>query len=164
EEGVSFAPIAVLSADLAAGIPDVSVPSHCSQAQVLVRYRGTPICNPRLQINSGRISGLDVWSAAWRLQGTRLRDLVLKDPLGLQDPPCLADRLPTSTIVVCTRNRSFDLRRCLDSIVPQLSHDVQALVIDNNPSDDSTEKLVQGYPVAYYRENRPGLNWARARA
>jgi GT2 family glycosyltransferase len=45
-----------------------------------------------------------------------------------------------------------------------LSDDVQALVIDNNPSDDSTERLVQSYPVAYYRENRPGLNWARARA
>jgi GT2 family glycosyltransferase len=89
---------------------------------------------------------------------------VLKDALGVQDMPRLPDRLPTATIVVCTRNRTFDLRRCLDSIVPQLSDDVQALVIDNNPSDESTEKLAQNYPVAYYRENRPGLNWARARA
>jgi len=72
--------------------------------------------------------------------------------------------LLTATIVVCTRNRTADLRRCLDSIVPQLSDGVGALVIDNNPSDDETEKLVAKYPIRYYRENRPGLNWARARA
>jgi len=65
---------------------------------------------------------------------------------------------------VCTRNRTFDLKRCLDSIVPLLSDEVEALVIDNNPSDDETRKLVATYPVRYYREDRPGLNWARARA
>ncbi|MBV9087580.1 MAG: glycosyltransferase family 2 protein [Acidobacteriaceae bacterium] len=40
----------------------------------------------------------------------------------------------------------------------------EALVIDNNPSDDSTEELVARFPVRYCRENRPGLNWGRARA
>jgi glycosyltransferase involved in cell wall biosynthesis len=164
EESVSFVRTAVLSVDLASGVLDLPVPSDYSQAQVLIRYLGTPICNSRLQATSGRIRGLDLWLVAWRENSSQLRDLVLRDILGVQENTDVSDRLPSATIVVCTRNRTFDLRRCLDSIVPQLSKDVKALVIDNNPADDSTENLVQAYPVRYYRENRPGLNWARARA
>jgi glycosyltransferase involved in cell wall biosynthesis len=117
-----------------------------------------------MRVIGGRIRAVDLWNMAW-WQGTALQTEVVRDSLAL--PMTDGNRrrqLPTATIVVCTRNRTFDLKRCLDSIVPLLSDDVEALVIDNNPSDDATEKLVAKYPVRYYREMRPGLNWARARA
>jgi len=38
------------------------------------------------------------------------------------------------------------------------------LVVDNAPSDDTTARVVAGYPVSYLCEPQPGLNWARARA
>jgi O-antigen biosynthesis protein len=43
---------------------------------------------------------------------------------------------------------------------------MEVLVVDNAPSDDSTERLVrERYPaVRYVREPRPGLDWARNRA
>lgn len=163
-EFVPFTPIAVLSVDLSSGMEDLCVPSRYRQAHVLIRYRKLPLCNVRMKVVQGRIRAVDLWNVAWR-HGPTLQSEVLQDCLGSpsahreQSP-----KRPSATIVVCTRNRTSDLKRCLDSIVPLMSDDVEALVIDNNPSDDETRKVVATYPVRYYRENRPGLNWARARA
>lgn len=162
---MSFERIAVQSVDLAQGMKDLHIDSGYRQAHVLIRYRGSPLCNVRMKVVAGCIRGVDLWSAAWAHKRQELQTRVLRDALDTSEAPTLnGSQLSTATIVVCTRNRTADLRRCLDSILPQLSDTVYALVIDNNPSDDETEKLVAQYPVQYYRENRPGLNWARARA
>jgi glycosyltransferase involved in cell wall biosynthesis len=162
---LSFAPAAVLSVDLVSGLTDLHVHSGFRHAHVLIRYRGSPLCNVRMKVVAGRIRAVDLWSSAWAHQGPELQARILRDVLDTGETSIPHEsELLTATIVVCTRNRTADLRRCLDSIVPQLSDRVEALIIDNNPSDDETEKLVAQYPVRYYRENRPGLNWARARA
>jgi glycosyltransferase involved in cell wall biosynthesis len=161
---VPFTPIAVLSVDLSSGMQDLRAPSQYRQAHVLIRYRGLPLCNVRMKVVQGRIRAVDLWTMAW-WHGPALQTEVLRDWLGVADEDRQrTEKLPSATIVVCTRNRTSDLKRCLDSLVPLLSDDVEALVIDNNPSDDETRKLVSTYPVRYYREDRPGLNWARARA
>lgn len=158
-------PIAVLSADLAYGMHDIPAPAGYRQAKVLVRYRGTPLCNVDINVVEGRVLAVHLWSLVDLYCGKLLREKVLRDALSL---PVRESRevgkLPSCTIIVCTRNRTGDLRRCIESILPQLSQGVEALIIDNNPSDNETEKLVSAYPIQYYRENRPGLNWARARA
>jgi glycosyltransferase involved in cell wall biosynthesis len=43
---------------------------------------------------------------------------------------------------------------------------MEVIVVDNAPSGDETQRLVtKGYPhFLYYREDRPGLDWARNRA
>jgi O-antigen biosynthesis protein len=70
----------------------------------------------------------------------------------------------TVTIAVCTRNRSEQLRECLNAIQAS-SFGCEILVIDNAPSTNSTEELVRAYPsIRYLREDRPGLDWARNRA
>lgn len=73
---------------------------------------------------------------------------------------------PSVTVAVCTRDRTTSLKRCLDSLNLLNYPDFEILVIDNAPSDGSTERLVrEGYPsIRYVREPRPGLNWARNRA
>ncbi len=70
------------------------------------------------------------------------------------------------TVAVCTRDRTADLARCLDSIRRLDYPALDVLVVDNAPSSDATEQLVRSaYPgVRYVREPRPGLNWARNRA
>jgi glycosyltransferase involved in cell wall biosynthesis len=72
----------------------------------------------------------------------------------------------TVCVAICTRNRTELLRRVLDSIVSQTVRPQEILVVDNAPSDTSTEMLVRGrYPeVRYVREERRGLNFARNRA
>ncbi|WP_345708239.1 glycosyltransferase family A protein [Kitasatospora paranensis] len=74
-----------------------------------------------------------------------------------------ADR-PTVTVVICTRNRPRALRRCLDSLLRTDYPDVEVLVVDNAPLDDTTRELVRTRyrdQVRYLREPVPGL--ARAR-
>jgi glycosyltransferase involved in cell wall biosynthesis len=66
------------------------------------------------------------------------------------------------SVIICTRNRSNDLHRCLHSIFAQTCLPREVIVVDNAPSDDSTLRVVQQFPeVVYYEEPRPGLSIAR---
>lgn len=79
--------------------------------------------------------------------------------------PVYSGSLPSVTVAVCTRDHTNDLKRCLDSLELLDYPDLEILVVDNAPRDDSTERLVdESYPnIRYVREPRPGLNWARNR-
>ncbi|MGW6912423.1 glycosyltransferase family 2 protein [Kitasatospora sp. NPDC054939] len=71
---------------------------------------------------------------------------------------------PTVSVVVCTRNRPGQLRRCLDSLLRTRYPAVEVLVVDNAPDSDATEQLVRtryAGRARYLREPVPGL--ARAR-
>jgi GT2 family glycosyltransferase len=70
------------------------------------------------------------------------------------------------TAVVCTRNRTAQLERAIDSLKLQEWMPREILVVDNAPTDESTLHLVQQrYPnVRYVRESVPGLDFARNRA
>jgi len=67
------------------------------------------------------------------------------------------------SIVICTRNRSSSLKRCLDMLQNQKSRPYEIIVIDNAPSDDSSYLVVQqfGNGIKYFKEPRPGLDIAR---
>jgi len=72
--------------------------------------------------------------------------------------------LPSATVVVCTRDRTEDMVRCLPGLarLADLGYDV--LVVDSGPSSDATARLVRQYPqVRYVCERRPGLDIARNR-
>jgi glycosyltransferase involved in cell wall biosynthesis len=81
--------------------------------------------------------------------------------------PTLVDG-PEITVAVCTRDRTSDLERLLESLCHQRYERLRILVVDNAPSDDSTRDLASGFecpfPLEYVREPRPGLSWARNRA
>jgi GT2 family glycosyltransferase len=66
---------------------------------------------------------------------------------------------------VCTRDRTDDLARCLDSLERLRYPNFEVLVVDNAPSSDATLRLVERRRgVRYAREPRQGLDWARNRA
>ena len=72
------------------------------------------------------------------------------------------------TVIVCTRNRAHGLRRCLQSLQRLRYPNLEFLVVDNAPADNSTMELVlevahQDARVRYVREGRPGLSAARNR-
>lgn len=70
------------------------------------------------------------------------------------------------TVAVCTRNRTSDLKTCLESLRKVKTDSVEVLVVDNAPDDSSTRKLVntEFSEFRYIREDKPGLDWARNRA
>lgn len=66
------------------------------------------------------------------------------------------------SVVICTRDRPQQLEKCLRSL-QQLSHPAdEILVVDNAPTSNATQHLVEQMPtVRYVVEPRPGLSVAR---
>jgi len=68
----------------------------------------------------------------------------------------------TVSVVICTRNRTNDLERCLGALQQQVCPPAEIIVVDNAPDDDSTYLLTKNMlGVKYVREPQKGLDIAR---
>jgi GT2 family glycosyltransferase len=66
------------------------------------------------------------------------------------------------SVVVCTRDRPQDLRRCLAALAACEPRPAEVIVVDNAPATDATSAVVREFAgVRYLREPRPGLSHAR---
>ena len=66
------------------------------------------------------------------------------------------------SVIICTRNRSSHLKKCLESLSNQRCQPVEIIIVDNAPEDDSTYQVAKNnHLVKYVREPRPGLDIAR---
>ena len=66
------------------------------------------------------------------------------------------------SVIVCTRDRTERLNRCLNALLDIEYPEYEIIVVDNAPTDKKTAELVEGLPsVRYIREDNPGLDWAR---
>ena len=82
--------------------------------------------------------------------------------------PSRVDPIGPVSVVVCTRNRSDILQSCLERLAELTYPELEILIVDNAPSDDSTARLVERQQASdprlrYVREPRPGLSAARNR-
>jgi GT2 family glycosyltransferase len=145
----------------------------------LVRLHGTPIGYVKLSLNDGRCPAQRLLTVILDKHGEAIARHLLADSLAIGmrpgefhvgdlvkvPHPVYSGPLPMVTVAVCTRDRTADLKRCLDSLALVDYPGLEIVVVDNAPSDESTERLVHQYPhIRYVREARPGLDWARNRA
>ncbi len=66
------------------------------------------------------------------------------------------------SVVVCTRDRSAQLARCLRLLTEMSEAPAEILVVDNAPTSDATRQVVAAVPgVRYVLEPLPGLSRAR---
>jgi GT2 family glycosyltransferase len=66
------------------------------------------------------------------------------------------------SVVVCTRDRPEQLRRCLTSIARSTVAPQEVIVVDNSPGSGLTSRVVRAFPdVRYLAESRAGLSVAR---
>jgi GT2 family glycosyltransferase len=145
--------------------------------QLLVRLHGTPLGYVKVPVIGGCCSAA-AFARAVRQQQSRaiIRHLLLmRLSAGVTDltaliktsPPVVSGpSLPLVTVAICTRDRTEDLRLCLDSLNCLDYPNLDTIILDNAPSTDDTQNLVtEYYPnMRYICEPRPGLNWARNRA
>lgn len=153
----------VLDIELDDQIADQAVGGH-AEAFVLLRLAGRPVGSVRVRCAAGIVQGRDIQAAitADAALSKRLAQMKVHDWLQQQAQPRPPVELNWS-IVICTRDRTDDLRRCLESLRQIATPHGEIIVVDNAPSDDATARLVAQYPVRYVREDRIGLNWARSR-
>lgn len=180
-----FTPTRILDVDLADAIPAAWTTPGYTRALVLVRWRGRTLTALEFDCPDEVLRADDLATAVAAdvritrtLAGRAVRGWLLGGDADDAAPPAA----PSWTVVVCTRDRPVDLRRCLRALValaPPAGAPVgEILVVDNASADDATARVVAEFaaavqpstqdagaariPVRYLREDRPGLNWARA--
>lgn len=66
------------------------------------------------------------------------------------------------SVIICTRNRTNYLENTLKSLANSSEKDFELIVVDNAPSSDATELLINKFPnVRYVKEEKKGLDYAR---
>jgi O-antigen biosynthesis protein len=182
DAGASPATDRIKVADVELGVPPESLGNvdGYQALRAMVRVHGVPIGYVEVPLFGARFTGADLRRVILR----RLAFPVIRHHLiDLLQTPLQPDGLDVErlldaphpapggasrliTIAVCTRDRPEDLKLCLDSLLRQDHPRLDILVVDNAPTTDATESLIEdSYPeVRYVREPRPGLDWARNRA
>jgi GT2 family glycosyltransferase len=149
----------------------------CRQAHALMKWRGNPvgwipisIIGSRLDVGSVVESVLDRHLeivTRWALSDALKAGLAPREEVIDQEPraeQCAREGLPRVSVVVCTRGRPDDLRRCLRALHACQPQPFEIIVVDNAPVGDETRRIAGEFPDIRYRcEPRPGLDWARNR-
>ena len=149
-------------------------------ARVLVRLHGEPLGYVTVALTGAGLDLADLFDQAWTNHSDRINQhlrherLPELDSLGARSRPAqptstCANRTtatPSVSVVVCTRNRSTILAQCLERIRKVGYPELEVIVVDNAPTDDSTARVVSQISAEdsrfrYVVEPRPGLSWAR---
>ena len=156
-------PVKVLDIDLRRVASDIHVAGPYVSAMALIRWEGIPLGQLRLPVSNQRVSLPSVWGAARRAFGYRLQSHVVDAIVfgGKAASSTTAVNICACTVIVCTRDRPDDLRRCIESILLSDPRPAEIIVVDNAPPNDATARIATQYPVKYVVEPRQGLNWAR---
>ena len=134
-------------------------------AFLLLRYHGSPVGKIILPAKGGKIIIADHLDEIRKAASKRLKYAAVDHFLFSEQKQQNAISAIRATIAICTRNRTDDLKLCLDALMKLPDRGQEIIVVDNAPSTDSTKKLIDQYPsVSYILEDRKGLDIARNRA
>jgi GT2 family glycosyltransferase len=91
-------------------------------------------------------------------------DSVLRSPASsLAAPPASTSRFPTApvSVIIPTRERPYDLTRCLASLARAQRDGHEVIVVDNAPATADTRAVAARFGARYVLEPTRGLNRAR---
>ncbi|MCF6158758.1 MAG: glycosyltransferase [wastewater metagenome] len=173
-------PVKIMDIELSHKLVTIAGIDGYKSLQAIIRLHGTPVGYITVPVINGCCTALSLSKVIAEQQGQAIIHHIVSDRLvassqqeGLQGRdlfniphPTYNGHLPLVTIAVCTRNRTADLARCLDSLNCLDYPALDILIVDNAPSDDTTKQLIHTRysNVRYICEPRPGLDWARNRA
>ena len=154
-------PIRVIEIELTEGIRPVwGLGARFDALRVLIRFRGRPIGWVAIEeVDQPILFPGELKKAIGEQIGWDLMPFVLgrQDYLGAFQPR----GQPPISVIVCTRDRTELLERCLDGLLGLDYPEYEIIVVDNAPSTDATARLAAKFPVRYVREDQPGLDRAR---
>ncbi|BBO79847.1 hypothetical protein DSCO28_04130 [Desulfosarcina ovata subsp. sediminis] len=148
--------------------------------KILTRLHGIPIGWVRLPVIDNRVEAVVIRKTIlekfkWKitkhslqsaLSNTSVSNIDSVEALFSYATSPSIKKTPLISVAVCSRDRAEDLEKCLGSLIRLEYSNLELLVVDNAPSNESTARLVkESFPgVRYIMEDRPGLDWARNRA
>ncbi len=173
-----FKPIKILSIELSENINDFINLENYKSVWAFIKYLNVPLGYVRMPVIDGKISSYSLITKAVRKFGKKILSTAMQENFYLFDSQkkvntqdLLKKKSHTKnhtisiSIAVCTRNRSNDLEICLSAISKIHYPNLEVLVVDNAPTDDSTKKVVEKFTnVKYVLESYQGLDWARNKA
>jgi glycosyltransferase involved in cell wall biosynthesis len=148
----------VLDLELSDGLSPLRDCEPGSSIRILVRYQGRPLGWVSLVTDRPEVPVARLRESIDRQIGAALVPAVFGP-----GPRALPSSAPPISVVVCTRDRTAFLERCLGSLLALDYPAYEVIVVDNAPRDDATARLAASLPVRYVREPRPGLDRARNR-
>ncbi|CAN5353941.1 hypothetical protein BH23GEM4_BH23GEM4_23240 [soil metagenome] len=158
-----FRPVEVYDLELAQTPLELPDLPRFGAVRALVRLRGTPLGF----VDAAAGKRITARELAVRAVSTH-RAVLEKELLrrALRTPSYAFSGDPSASVAVCTRDRPRQLRRCLVALDKLRYGELEVLVVDNAPEEDTAQRIVRSeFPhFRYVREPRPGLDWARNRA
>ncbi len=151
----------IVELEVTRALPSISLSDRTGVA-LLVRYRERVVgfimhqAQPNTIIESAELA---------RLITQQLSSKILQEQIRAELIPCQQLSIPYLTVAICTKDRTDNLERCLNSLLQLEQSTLEILVVDNAPSDSQTKDLVSELiNVRYTCEPKPGLDFARNRA
>jgi glycosyltransferase involved in cell wall biosynthesis len=171
-------PVKLIDIELSEPLNSITQLEGYKGIQIMLRLYGRPVGNIKLPVANNSLDSKFLNELILNKHANAILQIGLQNTLAAQNgefyikdllkakPIPAQANLPLVTVAVCTRNRSEDLARCLEAICNLDYSNLDILIIDNAPGDNSTQMLIENkFPhLRYVREPRPGLNWARNRA
>lgn len=148
---------AIIEADIENLKQDIKVPDGYKRTLIIFRYRERVIGKKIFPSSGGMISLIDALDYAESLS----REIYDADKCRMEAGQT-DNWEPFVSVIVCTRNRTDDLRSCLESLTETDYANKEIVVVDNAPDDDKTKVLVSLFKdVRYIHEPCKGLDTAR---
>lgn len=152
--GTRCGPIRVGQVERRADPEGVTADPRFVAARLLVTAGGTPVGLVMVELTAGRATAEEVRAAVDAQLGP---DREVRAPATSTEP---------ITVVIATRNRAESVQRCVRAVLAGDHPAVTVVVVDNDPVDDSTQRVVEGFDrpdVRYVREGRRGASVGRNR-
>jgi Glycosyl transferase family 2 len=180
-----FSPARIVEVELTAPLPRIDGDGHHGRAWILVRLHTEPVGVCVAPLTAAGIDPDGLAALIWRelsgpvaerfaaaglarpetLAGGGLRAEPGSWPYLRRRAELLADA-PFISVVVCTRDRPEQIRKCLNRLAGQQYPRFEVVVVDNAPASDALRHVVEEHAggradFRYCVEPLPGLSWAR---
>lgn len=167
--------VAVRTVELTRGLSPIDDAPNSAEIRLFVMRNGRPLGAIPLvhggrPVSRARLGDMIVswlWHKLvkedwWQIRRA-LRDRYIPADEPREPPSHHVGTVHSLSVVVATRDRPDDLRRCLTSLIAQeTGHRVEIIVVDNNPTSGLTAPVVTAVPgVKLVEEERRGLSYAR---
>jgi GT2 family glycosyltransferase len=181
----AFLPTRIIEIELTERLPRLDHDGHYGRAWLLVRLHTEPIgvcvvTLPGAGVEPDALGGI-IWRELGGAVTERFAAAGLPAPTALAGAGLTADReawpflrrraevladAPFISVVICTRDRTEQIKKCLDRVARQDYPRYEVVVVDNAPKSDALRQVIEGQaggraPFRYCVEPRPGLSWAR---